>query len=133
MNIPSTKTRRFYALAGCCLWFGLASACGENKRELYMQGMKVEGEAERGVCKLIYDSDAQAHVLDGDQVLSCLRQTDEALALYERAAALGLADLDFVRTHEKAVARKKNLEMILKNVREMEMPEYEPPKLPADG
>ncbi len=108
------------------------SACGENKRELYMQGMKLEGEAERGVCKLIYDSEVQAHVLDGGQVLACLKQTEEALVLYERAAGLGLKDLDFVRTHEKALERKKNLEMMLKAVREMEMPEYEAPKLPAE-
>jgi len=110
----------------------LVSACGENRRELYMQGMNIEGDAERGVCKLIYDSTAQAHVLDGDQVQSCLQRTEDALALYERAAALGLKEADFVRTHEKALERKKNLEMMLRAVREMERPEYKPPSLPKD-
>ncbi|MGB1276392.1 MAG: hypothetical protein ACPG77_11650 [Nannocystaceae bacterium] len=110
----------------------LLSACGENRRELFNQGMKVEGDAERGVCKLVYDGEAQAHVLDGDQVQSCLQQTEEAIALYERAAALGLKEADFVRTHEKALDRKKDLEMMLRAVREMERPEYKPPALPKD-
>ncbi|MBL9099322.1 MAG: hypothetical protein JNL82_00105 [Myxococcales bacterium] len=102
----------------------LAAGCGESRQELYMQGMKVEGEAERGPCKLVYDSDEGAHVLSGDQVLNCLKMQEEAQALYDRAAGLGLKDVDFVRVHENSKQRIARLETMLKMVREMERPEY---------
>jgi hypothetical protein len=54
--------------------------------------MKVEGDAERGPCKLLYDEKEGGGVLSGDQVQSCLKMQSEALALYDRAAALGLKD-----------------------------------------
>jgi hypothetical protein len=105
----------------------VAGACGgENRRDLYMQGMKTEGDAERGPCKLVYDQEEGAAVLSGDQVQSCLRMQHEAQALYDRAAALGLQDPDFVRTRDTSAARIKRLESMLKMVREMEMPEYKP-------
>lgn len=105
-------------------------ACGESRQEVYMQGMKIEGDAERGPCKLLYDEKEGANVLSGDQVQSCLKMQGEALVLYDRAAALGLKDLDFVRTHEQARVRLKRLEGMLRMVREMERPDYRPPALP---
>lgn len=109
------------------LVLALVAACGgESRRELYTQGMKIEGDAERGPCKVAYDMEAGANVLDGDQVQGCLKMQEEALALYERAAALGLKDVDFLRTREQAAARVKRLEGMLKMVREMERPEYKP-------
>lgn len=95
-----------------------------------MQGMKLEGDAERGPCKLLYDEKEGANVLSGDQVQSCLKMQGDALALYDRAAALGLKDLDFVRTHEQARVRLKRLEGMLRMVREMERPDYRPPAAP---
>lgn len=99
-----------------------APACGESRQELYMQGMKVEGEAERGPCKLVHDSQAGATLLTGDQVQSCLRMQADALALYDRAAALGLKDADFVAAYAQAKARVDRLDGMLKMVREMERP-----------
>lgn len=106
------------------------AACGESRQEVYMQGMKLEGDAERGPCKLLYDEKEGANVLSGDQVQSCLKMQGDALALYDRAAALGLKDLDFVRTHEQARVRLKRLEGMLRMVREMERPDYRPPAAP---
>ena len=108
----------------------LGSCGGESRQALYMQGMKIEGDAERGPCKLVYDQKEGANVLSGDQVQSCLKMQGEALAMYERAAALGLKDLDFVRTHEEAKVRLKRLEGMLRMVREMERPDYRPPTPP---
>jgi hypothetical protein len=99
-------------------------ACGESRRELYMQGMKAEGEAERGPCKLVYDQEEGANVLSGDQVQSCLRMQEQAQALYDRAAEMGLKDPDFVQTRETSQARVKRLSGLLKMVREMEQPEF---------
>lgn len=93
-----------------------------------MQGMKIEGEAERGPCKLVHDQEAGAAVLTGDQVQSCLQMQSDALALYDRAAALGLKDADFVQAQTQAQGRVKRLEGMLKMVREMER-DYRPPKL----
>ncbi|MBA3548799.1 MAG: hypothetical protein H0T76_20140 [Nannocystis sp.] len=108
----------------------LVPGCGESRQDIYMAGMKVEGEAERGPCKLLYDKQEGAHVLSGDQVQSCLKMQGEAVALYERAAALGLKSADFVRTHEEAKLRLKRLEGMLKMVREMERPDFREPALP---
>lgn len=99
-------------------------ACGESRHELYMQGMKVEGDAERGPCKLVYDQEEGANVLSGDQVQSCLKMQEEAQALYDRAAALGMKDADFLQTRETSQARIKRLSGLLKMVREMEQPEF---------
>ncbi len=106
---------RALVVVGLLLGF---AACGESRQELYMQGMKLEGEAERGPCKLVHDQEAGAAVLTGDQVQSCLQMQSDALALYDRAAALGLKDGDFVQA--QAQARVKRLEGMLKMVREME-------------
>lgn len=103
------------------------AACGESRQDLYMQGMKLEGEAERGPCKLLYDEQAGANVLTGDQVQNCLQMQTDALALYERAAGLGLKDADFVQNHTQARARVERLEGMLKMVREMERPDLGPP------
>ena len=108
----------------------LTSGCGESRQDLFTAGMKVEGDAERGPCKLLYDEKEGANVLSGDQVQSCLKMQGEAVALAERAAALGLKSADFVRTHEVAKLRHKRLEGMLKMVREMERPEYPSPALP---
>ena len=110
----------------------LVLGCGESRQDVYTAGMKVEGDAERGPCKLIYDKKEGANILTGDQVQACLKMQGEAVALYERAAALGLKSVDFVRTHEEAKRRFKRLEGMLKMVREMEMPEYKAPVLPDE-
>lgn len=102
-------------------------ACGESRQEIYMQGMKLEGEAERGPCKLLYDKEAGANLLSGDQVQQCLHVQTEAMALYDRAAALGLKDADFVQTHTQARARIERLEGMLKTLRALERPDLEPP------
>lgn len=39
------------------------AGCGESRQEVYMQGMKLEGDAERGPCKLLYDEKEGANVL----------------------------------------------------------------------
>lgn len=91
-----------------------------------MRGMAVEGDAERGPCKVAYDMNAGAAVLSGDQVQQCLTMQQEALALYEQAAAMGMKDLEFVRTRDQALARVKRLEGMLTTVREMEQPDVKP-------
>lgn len=82
-----------------------------------MEGMKVEGDAERGPCKLIHDKEVGPVLLTGDQAPAVPADGSEALASYSyRAAALGLKDVDFVRAHEQARAEGgvKRLEGMLR-------------------
>ena len=98
----------------------LGVGCGDTKYDVYMQGAKIEGEAERGVCRLQYTEPSAAAPLTGDQVLECLRETQRALEYYERAASMGFQDHDFRRVHQRALERKERLESMLVMVREME-------------
>lgn len=106
--------------------FAAAVGCGELPRDVYMQGMKAEGDAERGPCKLVYDKEEGANVLSGDQVQLCLAMQEQAQALYDKAAAMGLKDPAFIRTSETSKERVKRLSGMLKMVREMEQPIVKP-------
>ncbi|MBX7079831.1 MAG: hypothetical protein K1X88_11625 [Nannocystaceae bacterium] len=102
----------------------LASGCGENRRDVFMAGLEIEGAAERGPCKLQPAAGPGvpqgASALSGDTIADCLQQTEAALAKYKRAAELGLSDPDFVSTYDRAKERKARLESMLKMVRQME-------------
>lgn len=98
----------------------LASGCGESKYDVYMKGLEIEGEAERGPCKLQYAEGAPQATLSGDQVAWCLKETERALELYDKAASMGYEDAEFQRVHQRAKDRKKRLESMVEMVREME-------------
>ena len=100
------------AAAGC--------AKGPNKNDLYMEGMQIEGDAERGPCKLHYAEGQDAAALSGDQVATCLLRTKEALAKYDEAAAAGLDDVDFQKVRARAKERVERLEAMVAQVRKME-------------
>ncbi len=99
----------------------LACNQGPNRRDLYMEGLQIEGEAERGPCKLHYVEGQEAAQLSGDQLANCLHRTREALAKYDEAAKLGLDDVDFVQVHQKARDNVVKLEGMVDQVRKMEL------------
>lgn len=100
------------------------AACGENRRDVFLRGLEIEGAAERGPCKLQAAEGAGlpqgASAISGDAVAACLKQTEAALEQYQRAAELGLDEPDFVNTYDRAKERKARLESMLKMVRSME-------------
>lgn len=99
----------------------LMGACGgKTKHDIYMEGLKIEGDAERGVCKLHYGDGQIMQALSGDRVQECLRATDDALRLYDEVAKMGMDDVDFKRVHARAKERKGKLEAMLTQVREIE-------------
>jgi len=109
----------------CTLLFGslvtlVACNQGPSKRDLYMEGLQIEGDAERGPCKLHYAKGQDAASLSGDQLASCLARTEEALAKYDEAARLGLDEADFVTVHARAKERVERLEGMIEQVRKME-------------
>lgn len=101
---------------------GLGVACNSrDKLDVYMEGLQIEAEAEKGPCR-IQSAEGQAMpVLSGDQVQTCLRRTEDAIKLYEEAGAMGLDDPDYQRVLARAHERKAKLEDMLKNVRAMEL------------
>lgn len=107
-------------LALALLLLSLACARGPSKHDLYMEGLQIEGDAERGPCKLHYVEGQQAAVLSGDELTNCLARTKDALAKYDQAAALGLDDPDFVKVHQRAKDRVVRLEDMITQVRTME-------------
>ena len=99
----------------------LAFACGgRDKYEVYLEGLQVEAEAEKGPCALHTEQGQAAPVLSGDQVQTCLRRTEDAIALYEEAGRLGLNDVDYNRVYSRALQRRDRLKDMLTNVRAME-------------
>lgn len=103
------------------LVFAGLSACNmETSNDVYMKGLEIEGHAERNVCRLVFDSDAKAHVLDSGKVKDCLDKNKEALALYEKAKDMGQTGLDFQYKLEDAQARVKKLEEMYRMVKMIE-------------
>lgn len=98
------------------------AACskGPSKNDVYMEGLQIEGDAERGPCKLHYVEGQEAAQLSGDQLTNCLARTKDALAKYDEAASLGLDDHDFVKVHQRAKERAARLEDMVTQVRKME-------------
>lgn len=114
--------RSFGLLLGQSLGLLLVVSCqqGPNKHDVYMEGLQIEGDAERGPCKVHYAEGQAAAKLSGDQLASCLARTQEAIAKYDEAAKLGLDDPDFVKVHARAKERIERLEGMVAQVRKME-------------
>lgn len=113
--------RRFGLLAATWALALVVAGCGENKRDVFMRGLEIEGIAEKGPCALHYAENAQAATLSGNDVAECLRQTELAIAEYEKAATMGLAgDPEFVTVYDRSKVRRERLASMLKHVRAME-------------
>ena len=82
----------------------LVIACGQSKHEVFLEGQKIEGDAERGACKLQYEPDVQAQVINTEIVSTCLAETEKAIALYEKAKSMGYDDADFQRVYDDHIA-----------------------------
>lgn len=106
------------ALLGSLL--GSLSGCGENKHDIYMRGLEIEGDAERGPCKLHYAKGEHAARLDRSQLTTCLVETQRAIAEYEKAKTLGYDEAGFAKVYDRAQHREARLEQMIEMVGEME-------------
>jgi hypothetical protein len=103
------------------LVFAGLSACNmETSNDVYMKGLEIEGQAEREVCRLVYDTGAKAHVLNSGKVKDCLEKNKQALTLYEKAKDMGQSGLDLQYKLEDAQARVKKLEEMYRMVKMIE-------------
>lgn len=115
---PFRRARPVFLVA---LAFALLAGCGgKTKHDLYMEGLKIEGQAERGVCRAHFGDGSTMQTISGDRIQRCLRAVDEAIALYDQAEAMGLGDVDFKRVHARAKEHKLKHEQMLKQLRVME-------------
>lgn len=99
---------------------GSLAGCGESKYDIYMRGLEIEGDAERGPCKLHYAKGEHAARLDRSQLTTCLVETQRAIAEYEKAKTLGYAEGDFTKVYDRAHEREARLEQMIEMVGEME-------------
>lgn len=95
-------------------------ACGETKYDVFLAGQTIEGDAERGPCRLHYEKGAQAAPLTGDAVATCLKETERAIEKYKQAATLGFSGPEYDSTMSRANERRERLETMLERVRMME-------------
>jgi len=116
-----TNWRRLALAAVATVVMGASlAACGPSSYDLYIEGLKIEGDAERNVCRLIYDEKANAHILSSGKIAACLERNREALEKYEQAEQQGQQGKDFERSLEDARDRVKRLESMHRTVRSME-------------
>jgi len=98
----------------------LVACAGESKHDIYMEALKIEGEASRGVCKLHFGDGQTMQAISGDRVQECLHEVEAALVLYDKAAAMGMDEPDFKSNHARAKERKAHQEQMLTQIRTME-------------
>ncbi|MCX4245390.1 hypothetical protein [Paraliomyxa miuraensis] len=116
------SARRRTTALGLLVGLSVTASCqqGPNKHDVYMEGLQIEGDAERGPCKVHYAEGQPAAQLSGDQLAACLVRTQDALAKYAEAAKLGLDDPDFIKVHQRCKERIERLEGMIAQVRKME-------------
>lgn len=86
----------------------------ETKYDVFMRGLQLEGEAERGPCKMMWDAESQHHVINAAQINACLKAQEEALAVFEEAKGMGYTGPDFDRVYLRAGERRDRLKQMLK-------------------
>lgn len=96
------------------------SACGPNPYDLYLKAMRAQGAAERGTCKLKFDSRRRSHTINSGQITRCIRDMDEVLDMYEKARAAGYEGQELERAKLKINEDLRKLRSMKGMVSEME-------------
>ena len=107
--------------AGLLSLAGLAAlACGPTSYDVFLEGQRLAGEAERGACRLVWDKEQGAHVINKERIATCLDANRRALAKHEEAAKLGHTGRDFELAKEELEVRIGRLESMLRTVARMQ-------------
>lgn len=102
-------------LAALCL-----GACGPNPYDAYLEAMRAQGAAERGTCKLKFDSGLRSHTINSGQITRCIRDMNDVLGLYEKARKAGYQGKDMERAMLKVNEDIRRLTSMKSTVSEME-------------
>lgn len=92
----------------------------ESSYDVFVGAQRLEGEAERFACKLVFDPSQGAHVISSEEVARCLRKNQAALTEYERAGALGFKGDAYDRARLAARDRVTRLESMVRTVTMLE-------------
>ena len=110
-----------HALLAASVMAGLfLTACGPSSYDLYIEGLKIAGDAERRECQLVFDKGAKAHVLNTERISRCLAANKLALEKFEEARAAGHEGRDFELTIEDTKMRIDRLESMMRMVSRIE-------------
>lgn len=118
---PPLASCRFGSRHG--LWPILAGmiACGPSALDVYLEGQKKLGQAERGSCKLVYDRDERSHVINSSRIYTCLNEVRRAYDRMVEGQTKGYSGLDVDRTIAKVKDDIERLESMYRMVSKMEM------------
>lgn len=126
-SVSRSLARIVVGAVALALAVSASAACGKTKDDIYMEGLKIEGEADRNECKLHFGDGQMMQAISGDRIQRCLRLTEDALEKYDQAASMGMDDVDFKRVYARAQDRKAQLTGMLTQLREMEREQILPP------
>ena len=116
MHMPVRRALLVVAL----LATGLAGCKMESSTDVYLEALGVEGNANRKACALVFDDQANAHVLSSEKIGECLKATKEAQVLFEKAKELGEKGKDLDRSIQRVNERIERLESMKRTVAMME-------------
>lgn len=113
---------RMHLLGFCVVFAALVSnlACGPNPYDSYLAAMRAHGAAERTTCQLVFDRAENAHIINSDRILVCLRDIQAARDLYQQAAEHGYQGQDLATALQKIDADVERLQSMLNMVQLLE-------------
>lgn len=105
------------------LAFGVSlatAACGENHHDVYIEALKIEGDAERHQCRLGFDPESKNNTVSSDGVAACLYELRRAKARYEHARSLGAKGRDLELKLEDLDAKISKLASMVDTITSIE-------------
>ncbi len=122
------------ALARCLLAAGLSagplagvSGCGgENRHDVYVEALRIEGRAERQQCRLGFDADSHTNVLSSGRAAGCLYELRRAKTMYAKAKTLGYTGRDIDDKIEDLAVKIKRLQTMVEIVSGIERDQLRP-------
>ncbi len=98
----------------------LVGACKPSGNEAFAEGLRLLGEAERGPCKIEFDSASGNHMISAASISQCLVKTREGLDKLHEAKQLGVDHREINDLISKTEAEIERLESMRKMVLRMQ-------------
>jgi hypothetical protein len=110
--------RRALSLAAAllCSLFG----CGPSAYDLFIQASQAEQKSARAGCKLVWDENAAAHIVNSSKLTRCLVELKEAQDLYHRAQQAATSPAEYERAVANIDQQVAKVEGMLRMVTQME-------------
>jgi hypothetical protein len=93
----------------------------ESGYDVYLEGLKIAGAAEKGPCALVWDKQEQAHVLNSSKIRECIDEVDRALVYYEKAVEMGHDGQDVQTNIADTKHKLDKLNSMLRTIKRIEV------------